>query len=515
MGEANVRLSITTVMATDFDIYLRTKNPFASTSNVGGKNVLTAKSFADATAGLNWANNERAKAAGMANAGSAYLSNSVFTPENLARSGYSSSPFSSVNVGQTNPQYMATPGLAPIASPPGRGGIPATQSGDVSVVSLTKDPDLEARINDVLSRVDSAAGAPPIQRTRSARLDQTIASALDRYKGDVNDTTQSVRDYVNDYLSVRPQDRDILNQETEALNSIYGAPDSQGSLAAQLDDNLEERRVAVANATQNALDQLVRAGKVKRLQGGFTGFDERQLMEAAAGILAQEQVDRSNVSRQNITDVAQLQGSLAGRRGQMIQEYMQRGLGPLQAQIAADSALTNELQSLGGLELANTYTEYPEEELARQFDLLQRASGLRRGIREEGVQQPQFYDDYGIQGTPPIYFDSGGGYDPLSFLASQSPELIDRSGGAIGGSGISNLPSYLLRNPGQATPSRYALPGGAPGIGFTGGGSSGGTLSTPGGDYSVAPYTYPDSIGNLGYDPLEAATGVRSPFTGY
>lgn len=364
-------------------------------------------------------------------------------------------------------------------------GTPGTAINPISpsqagITEITKSPDIELDLNNLLGRARTTNQAELVREPRSVRADTALQEAFARFRGDTQNTDQSLRDFVDEFLSVRPQQREAAQEDVAALAKFFGGAEDPSSLAGQLAGNLDARRRAVAQNVRRALGTVERSGKVGRLLGGNSSYLQRQLLDSAAAILADEARQGADIGRSNILDVAGIQAGTAGRRQSILDDLVRSGLLPVQAQQAVTTNQLAQLAQLLGPEMANTIVERRGDQLARELGLLGGAAGLRDQLRAYLTQAPTI--DTGKFNYLP--FDEGQDFD-LDSLArllgvtggQNLPTLTDQSGQSVAGQTYNPLYDTLGSGTDVGAGSLASLLG-----------LEGTTFETPEGEFIRGPY---------------------------
>ena len=268
---------------------------------------------------------------------------------------------------------------------PQAGLIPSTSGmtagGPVRAVTLSKDPELEQDLLNILSDTRNTDFTTLTRQPRSSRLGDELGNAFARFRGSTDDATQSVRDFVEDFLSVRPEQKKLANTEIGTVNRILGS--GAGSLSGDLGESLDRRMLGQSEVTKRLLNQLTRANKIR---GTESSYGQREASRSAGDVLLQDALARQEMERRNLMDVASLQTNVLGRGDDILAQYNAQGLLPYQAQQALASGNIANLAGLGQVELGNTLLTRPADDLAQRLALLNAASQARRGIRYEGLE---------------------------------------------------------------------------------------------------------------------------------
>lgn len=278
-----------------------------------------------------------------------------------------------------------TPTGMPVA-----GAIPPTQAGPFTSVALTKDPEIEQFVNELMARIGSANTSELVREPRSTRLGEAVGNAYERFQGDVNNTRQSLEDFNREFLAVRPQETEILAQETGAIGNFFGDASDPNSLISQLNRIAEDRARAVGTVSATDRANVERLAKGNMLTGNRSSYLTNQVFNVLQNLRAEEARQQADLARANLLGVANLQAGTAGRRGDLISQYLATGLVPLSAQQQVSTNELARLGQLGNIDLSNLLLERGGDQIARDAGLVALINQLRRGgapIRYEGLQQ--------------------------------------------------------------------------------------------------------------------------------
>lgn len=465
----------------EFERYLANNNPYAPmTTLYGSPNAPVAKTFADLQAGGNWANSQRNNAAAMINSpGGVYRPGGAWNPAGGKASPWQSPP---IAPGQTAPS------------------VAGQEANPFSVVSNPKNTEIKSLLDKVLAQssasMDADLNKNPYSlytNTKDQAQASDIAGARNRFGQATAQTQQQLADFTRDYLAGNAQAKQFADQETGSIGEYYS-----GGVQSNLDRLARERQMAVARTTERALDRARGSLNSQRMLSGDSSRLQSQYLNTLTDVMANEARQQADLNRANYLTVRGGQDAMAGRRQQLLDNSLARGLVPLNASYAQSAAELGQLGALGNLTGQNSIynQDTPESRMMRQLGVVGAASDIDRANTFYNLQRPYEPDFSGYAynsprgvtgGGYPVGPGSGDGYyepdfgDSLNMQRQAPPPMLRRQG------------NYQFQN---FTP--YG-PGGG-GSGYMGDAASGYDLygSTPYGDPNSQFY-YP------GYDPAQVA----------
>lgn len=384
-----------------------------------------------------------------------------FTPQQaqtLANSGgvyKPGSPSASAFVSAFSPGALGAP--APNYFLGGRPPAPAGPSTpeDLGLTRVVREPSIAQAVRDILAgstattspgsalvgiggigragtRTGTSGGIVPhgtiadgADRTyRSPLLANQTNAAVPRFEQDVTDIRQSLADFVKEAFSLRPQARELAQNDISALTRLTGGADTPGSLANLLAAN--EQSTRLAESRNDTLARLVAAGQANagRLgQGGSNSNLDAALAEALTRVNLQREMERAGRGRSNALATTQFQAGATGLTGRILQDYLAGFAQPIGVQQASSAAELARLAQLGNIDLANTIVRTPEELMSQRLANLAGGAGILGGITE--YTRP----------FQPAYLPSPGGRLPGSDLDSLISALNSGRGGGFAGTG--------------------------------------------------------------------------------
>lgn len=187
---------------------------------------------------------------------------------------------------------------------------------------------------------------------------------------------QSLTDFTDQYLKMRPAMRGALDTESAAIGNVYGS--GPGSLSSDLASARTARAAAVRGATSSALARASRANNLARMNSGPSSYLDRLLAQEYARISSGAAADQADQAHADALGLADRRASLAGRRNLLAGQYLDQSLSPAEAAYRFDNLAQSDLGNIGQLENANTIYDVttPEDRTARQLRLLDTLSNL-------------------------------------------------------------------------------------------------------------------------------------------
>jgi hypothetical protein len=311
-------------------------------------------------------------------------------------------------------------------------GQPTTSSGNsaaaqqgIETLRNTKNNELQSAIDAVLGQAKSASSDfsqnPFTLRTniKDASQQARIGGAGATFSSDSAGNRQSLKDFTTNYLAADPTAKAQMEAETGALGQFYN-----GGVQSHLNDLQKQKALAVTGATQRALDLAQQGANAARLTHGNSSYVDKQFQDTVGGILAQHAAEMADQNRANYLTVLQGQQANAGRRAGLLDQYLQRGLTPINALNAQGNTELGQLTSLGNLTNANAsyYLDNPDLAMSRRLGVLGQVGGLDTSNNFYGLTQPYGGD---MRGLPP------GGYRGGYPSVNPNYPLIDANMGGI------------------------------------------------------------------------------------
>lgn len=372
----------------DADIYsgIASRNPYPA----------MAKNYGDLVSGVNWSLGQENQQRSMHNA--MRDPNFLFT---LTRGG--GGPFAPINP-LGNPTTTTT-------------STGASPGNPFSSLNNVKNPNIQSALDSILGGIRNLS-SDPTQNTnvvkaniKSPEIASRLAGSLNRFDVDVNDSRQSFADFTKNFLATQPQVKQALDQESGAIGEIYDSGPS--GLKGQLDKIARDRAIAVRQAAQRSIGNVVRNNNLSRLTSGDSSYLDQQLLDTVSGVNVDEARQRADLDRSNLLGVKDAQTRMAGVRQKLVDDYVRRMLLPIEARQRMGAGEINQLGSLGQLDAANTFYQMdnPEMLLARKLGLLGDATQLDQANNFYGLQRPYQPDTSGMMGVP-RFRGGGGGSDP-------------------------------------------------------------------------------------------------------
>lgn len=388
---------------------IKNRNPFAPVTSLSSSpSTQVAPSLAELIAGVNWQNDQVARAT-RGPAGGVNLFGGP-TPSNLTFGGSSSggpNPFSTLR-NTKNPEIQS-----------------AVDTVLNSVKGLTLDPN--ANTNVVKSNVKDPATA--------ARIGKAGA----RFDIDVNDTRQSFADFTKAFMDGQKEAQTLFNQESSAIGRVF---DPNG-LQADLNNLSDVRQRAITTAAQRAMNQALARTNAGRMTLGDSSYLDAQMLDSMGGINAQAAREKSDLDRMNLLTVLDAQGRFGGQRTNFLNQLLGRGLLPIQAKQAMAGNELAQLAGLSNLTNANTFynLDSPEAMLARRFGLLGQAGQLDQMNNFYGLIKPYQPSTAGFLPMPSL--PSSGGFQFPMDIFGQPAGTPPMPVGAPGGSPSSRINADL------------------------------------------------------------------------
>lgn len=244
----------------------------------------------------------------------------VLTPANFGQTSVATIP---TTIGAQN--GVGSGGATPTTLPNAPGGV---ASGDAtnpfSTLTNVKNPDIKTQIDKLLGDFDTS-------RTRTQGL-------LDKFIEKTGQVDQRVGAF--------------NEQESAAVGNFF-----DGTTASELGGIREGRAAALDDAVRLALDEAQRTNSLSALQngGGLSSYLNRQALGNANRVLVPAALDASEQERRDLEFLTTNQNALLGRRAGLFDADLQRGLLPIQATSALDSADIDNLNRLIQGDQANTF----------------------------------------------------------------------------------------------------------------------------------------------------------------
>lgn len=423
----------------DFANYLARNNPYAPMSPLtNSPNTGVAKTYADLAAGQDWITAQRNNARAAVNGQGIYSPGMGWNP-----AGGKASPWQA-------------PPIAPGQSAP---AVAGSEPNPFSVVSNPKNTQITSLLDKVLAQASNSL-TPDMNKNpyslysneKDAQQGQAIAGARDRFGNATAQTQQQLADFTKDYLAGNTQARDFAAQETGSLGGYYN-----GGVQNDLNRLAREREMAVARSTERALDRARGSLNQQRFMSGDSSRLQSQYLNTLTDVLANEARQQADLNRANYLTVRSGADANAGRRQQILDNSLSRGLVPLNASYAQSAAELSQLGALGNLTGQNNVynMDTPESRMARQLGVLGQASNLDQQNTFYTLRRPYEPDFSGYSYNTPRGV-TGGGY----YVGGGTPEGYYEPDF----SGQLNPQAPAPRRPmqRQAAPAPYYQPGGSP-----------------------------------------------------
>lgn len=286
----------------------------------------------------------------------------------------------------------------------GGGGVFGPQTGatnpfDPQVYIKTKDPELETAVQSILDRITGSNVNEITRDVRSPEIQSLIQSAIGNYGADTAESRAALEKFTRDYLGAGTGIAETVGRESDAIARVFGDASDPTSLISEFTRQADAANQAQGAIASRDIGDLVRGGKLAQFTGGRSSYVNKQLMDTAANILAQQAVRDAQTRRQNTLDVLNAQNTFAGRTQSAQEALASRGALPLQLAEALRSSNFSNLANLANTGLANTVTERVGDQLLRELGLVGGVRDLRSNLRFEGLTKDLQPD---ISGTIPF-----------------------------------------------------------------------------------------------------------------
>lgn len=370
------------------------------------------------------------------------------TPSNPALTGIYAPPGTTFNPVQNAFPTPASPGgvFSPghtinlnIGTGTGSSGNATADAMGIQTLRNTKNNELQSAIDAVLGQARTASSDfsqnPFTLRTniKDAAQQSRIGQAGSTFSADSSGNRQSLKDFTTSYLAADPTAKAQMEGETGALGEFYN-----GGVQSHLDELQRAKALAVTGATQRALDLAQRGANAARLTHGNSSYIDKQFMDTVGGILAQHAAEMVDQNRNNYLTVLQGQQANVGRRAGLLDQYLQRGLVPINALNAQGNTELGQLTSLGNLTNANAsyYLDNPDLAMSRRLGVLGQVGALDTANNFYGLSKPY---QQNLSGLP---YGGGrrGGYPDIGG-ADYGPLIDANTGGIIPTSGALRPPA--------------------------------------------------------------------------
>lgn len=247
----------------------------------------------------------------------------------------------------------------------GAGGVPNTAGAQL--LQTDKFPAVNDALNAALGRVnsDGTGVVSSIRDPAQANRVATAGASLDASQAGQN---ESLADFTKNYLSGDSTAKGFQASDTAALDKWYAGSDDPNSVQGTLDRLVRQRHQAVQGAVGRALDRAQRGANLSRLgMGGNSAYANAQFNDAAAGIYANEAQQEADLNRSNYQAVLAGQQQNAGVRAKLFNDYLMRGLTPIQAAQSVQSGQLSNLGLLGQIGAANRIDRTQQQLTAEQI----------------------------------------------------------------------------------------------------------------------------------------------------
>lgn len=343
------------------------------------------------------------------------------------------------------------------------------------VRSNTKNPALDAATNALTNSYGNYIN--PTQFTKSGQYQQGIGGAYSQADADKQANRQQFNQFTNLFNSQTPGVTANVNQENNALGQVYN-----GGLQGTLDAQAAARAAAVNQSAQFALGRVNANNSLASMVGGNSSYLNKQMLDSAAQIRANEAIQQADLARSNTQYVLGQQAALNGVRDKNLDYLSNRQMVPVNYLQQLGSAEDARLAGIGGMDLSNNIYTTPYEQGSQRAGLLGQLSGLYNSnnfYQTDSAQQD-------LARRTAILSQLQGVNNANNFYGLQAPYTPDYSGGYPNnfgggnnygrgnslGAGYNVNPyggyGYQVNNR-QTAPSGGLAPGASPSLDATGG----------------------------------------------
>jgi hypothetical protein len=288
-------------------------------------------------------------------------------------------------------------GGSPLAVP----AVPVTAPvNPYFTVSNVKSAPIQSGVDAILARAKALAFDPVTntyvtrENVKSAPVQGQISSAINQYGLDVNNSRQSLKDFVTQWQMGNAEA--IANQKRDAasINRVY----DPAGLEADLNRNARDQSIGLR---QNLNLQLAQAGgsaNRARMLRGDSSYIDAQNQGAISDAVAREALANSQLGRQNILELANRRDSNAGRANTLLDQALGRGQVPLTLQ---QMIYGNEASRLGTLTNTNNANNFynldsPTQQASQEAQLMAAIQALNNQNNFYGLGAPRQEDLSGL-----------------------------------------------------------------------------------------------------------------------
>ena len=303
---------------------------------------------------------------------------------------------------------LASAGSWPTAtgwSPRFGGGSTATGSssaGGLPLLQTSKSTAGNAALDAALGRASNLNVTPdPAQNAR-------VAAGGAAYDANAAKSGQSLSDWTAKFMAGDAEAQANQQQESGAIGNWYGNSSDPNSVISSLNKLATQRNQAIQGSLSRALSTANRNTNAANLGfGGGSSYTNQAFQDTAAGVLAQAAKENADLNRANYLQVAQAQPQLAGVRAGLLNNYLMRGVTPIQV---GQTVTGNNLGQLGQMSAISGQNQMlPAQLQGAQMGLLGNYADTLNRLNIFGVggnfNTPGYGARSGMPSTPqgPIY----------------------------------------------------------------------------------------------------------------
>lgn len=374
---------------------------------------------------------------------------------------------------------------SPIHAPTINLNIGQPDANEFSTVQNVKNSALQTAMDSILKQGSELSTDPtknPFVLQKNVKDDamqSRISAAGGRFDTDSAANRESLADFTKNYYGSDPAAKAFTDEETGAIGNIYRDASDPRSMAFNLATLRKQKQLATDRLTQQALHEAIGQSKLNSLMGVNDSSVDQRLLDATGRIATNSAATSADQARADYMATIGAQTSMAGRRGALLDDYLKRGLVPIDARMKMGASELSQLGQIGQMTNANNvYTmDSPDMALMRKMGVLSAYGAEDRANNFYGLRKP-----YSADGSGYIFPGMGGGGGAPSY----------RGGGPGGWGGFDYFGgpgSAGVVPPTQPPRARYPRPGlnAGTGTGFAG---------DPTGDFS---YSFPGVNGRTGF----------------
>lgn len=233
----------------------------------------------------------------------------------------------------------------------------------------TKDQILQNATNGLTENYGNYIN--PTDFTKSGQFQGGINSGYSQAGADKQANRDQFANFNSLFNAQSPGVANNVTQENNAIGQVYN-----GGLQSTLDAQAAARGRAVNQSAQFALGRVNQANSLASMVGGNSSYLNKQMLDSAAQIRANEAIQQSDLARSNTQYVLGQQASLNGVRNRNNDYLSNRQMVPVQYLQQLGNSEDSRLAGLGSMDLSNNIYTTPSEQGSQRASMLSALSNI-------------------------------------------------------------------------------------------------------------------------------------------